>query len=466
MIDPAWLAGVERRVGRWLARGVGPGWVVGVSGGSDSVGLLRVLHALAPRLGLRLTVAHLDHGVRGASARADAAFVAELAAAMGLPTEQGRWSPAREGHFEADARAARLAFLADVARRRGASAVVLGHTRDDQAETVLFRVVRGTGLRGLAGIPARRPLGPGLVLLRPLLDVSRDDLRAHLADLGQPYRDDATNADVRQARARIRHDLLPRIEAGFNPRAGEALARLAALAAASYADQMRQARRLARSAVRPGPDGSLTLDGPKLAAAPAVRRLEAVRLAWRCRGWPERDMTASRWRRLARLAISAVGPEGPVDIGSGVVAHRDGPRLVLHRTGPAPTRPDPPAAVPLTVPGSAAWEGGRLVVTVCSDDPRDETIDLDRLRPPLLVRAPGPGDRFDPLGMGGRTRPLNDFFRGRRVGRAERSRTPLLCDAEGIVWVVGHRIAERVRQTRTTVRTVGLRWASAPVSSG
>ena len=147
----AWLEPVRRRVRRWCARGAGTAWVVAVSGGSDSVGLLRVLHALAPELGLTLSVAHLDHGARGEASRADAAFVEDLAGSLGLPFDLGRWQPTRAGHFEADARRARYDWLLATARARGATAVAVGHTLDDQAETILHRIVRGTGLRGLVG---------------------------------------------------------------------------------------------------------------------------------------------------------------------------------------------------------------------------------------------------------------------------------------------------------------------------
>src|SRR5512135_1419552 len=143
-VTAPWLEQVERTVMRWLGSGLGSAWVVAVSGGSDSVGLLRALHAMGSKIGLRLSVAHLDHGVRGESARADAAFVAGLAEALELPFDRGHWQPTRAGHFEADARRARYGWLAGVARVRGAAAVAVGHTRDDQAETILHRIVRGT----------------------------------------------------------------------------------------------------------------------------------------------------------------------------------------------------------------------------------------------------------------------------------------------------------------------------------
>ena len=116
------------------------------------------------------------------------------------------------------------------------------------------------------------------------------------------------------------------------------------------------------------------------------------------------------------------------------------------------------------MPGSATWGAGRIVTVLEPQGPCDETIDLDRVALPLQVRAPVPGDHFAPLGMGGKSTPLNDFFRGRKVARDERRRTPLLCDAVGIVWVAGHRIAERVKVTEQTRKTLGLRWERGPAN--
>ena len=214
-----WIDRVERRVARWCKHGLGKAWVLAVSGGGDSVGLLRVLHELSGPLGLRLSVAHLDHGVRGDEARADAAFVAAVAGSLGLPFILGSWRPTRSGHFESDARRARYQWLTEVARVHGASVIAVGHTSDDHTETILHRIIRGTGLRGLAGIPSRRVLSscPRLTLARPLLGVSRHEVRTYLDALKQPFRDDASNADLSRTRARIRHNLLPKLAAEYNP---------------------------------------------------------------------------------------------------------------------------------------------------------------------------------------------------------------------------------------------------------
>ena len=451
MPERPWTERVDRRLRRWAVGS--PAWVVAVSGGGDSVALLRVLHGAAPAIGLRLSVAHLDHGARGEASRADAAFVADLAETLGLPCDLGRWAPARPGHFEADARRARYAWLAGVARARGASAVAAGHTRDDQAETVLHRVVRGTGPHGLAGIPPRRTLAPGLTLVRPLLDVSRAELRDYLDALGQPSREDASNADLSRTRARLRHDLLPKLADDYNPNVADALARLAKFAARERRHRLRDLERL--SAWTVGPD-EIVFQTRQLEPLPGWLRAEAIRSAWRGAGWPEGAMDARRWQRLAR-AVRRRHPRR-FDAGAGVSAEVGPEFFTLSRATGPPEAPPPRLNIPLTLPGAADWPGGRVVVTTEPDAPRDETVDLDRLDPPLCVRSPEPGDRFAPLGLNGRSQPLNDFFRGRHVSRDARAGAALVCDASGIVWVVGQRIADRVKLTNETTRRAGLRW--------
>jgi tRNA(Ile)-lysidine synthase len=424
------------------------------------------MHALAPGLALRLSVAHLDHGVRGEAARADAAFVAGLAAALGLPLDLGQWQPDRSSHFEADARRARYAWLAGVARARGATAIAVGHTRDDQAETILHRIVRGTGLRGLAGIPARRPLAEGLTLVRPLLDVTRDEIRAYLATLGQSYRDDASNADTTRTRARIRNDLLPRIAREYNPRVAEALVRLGTLAGAVERGLEATLIELEQAVQISAEEDRIILKRPVFLQAPRFLQADILRRFWRRAGWPEAGMDARRWRRLAVLAKR----DGiKASVGGGVLFSTHDLFIGLERvkTPPPPPstadgEPSPEAAVALEVGGAAAWQGGWVVATLVPDVPRDETIDLDRLELPLFVRGPVAGDRFEPLGMKGQSMPLNDFFRGRGLTIEQRRVIPLVCDQRGIVWVVGHRIADRVRRTDATRRALGLRFEAGP----
>jgi tRNA(Ile)-lysidine synthase len=289
------------------------------------------------------------------------------------------------------------------------------------------------------------------------LEVGRAELGEYLAALEQPYRVDASNADLSRTRARIRHDLLPRLAAGYNPKVAEALVRLGELAGASQRDHRRRVRALERSASRPGGRDELVLDRDELARLPRFLRAEVLRHAWRRAGWPEAGMGADQWHRLADLAHR---PDARPMIVRGI-AVTPGPLLVLSRPAPVEQRaqiPSPNAAVSLELPGVAPWLDGRIIATLDPDAPRDEVIDLDALAPPVCVRAPVAGDRFEPLGMGGQGTPLNDFFRGRRVPREHRGRVPLVCDRSGIVWVVGHRIAHHVRLTAASRRTVGLRW--------
>jgi tRNA(Ile)-lysidine synthase len=445
--------------------------VVAVSGGGDSVGLLRVLRSLSVRIGLSLSVAHLDHGARGEASRADAEFVAELARSLGLAFDLGQWRPTRAGHFESDARRARYHWLTEVARSRKASIVAVGHNRNDQAETILHRIVRGTGPSGLAGIPATRQLASDpatITLVRPLLTVSRAEIRDYLAGLGQPYREDQSNTDRTRTRARIRNDLLPRLATEYNPRVAEALVRLGSLTAAFQRAVDADVRKLVRASIITRTSNALVLKHPYLSSIPPFLRAEVLRGAWRSAGWPEAGMSAKRWQRLAALAGEKEFP--PVEIGEHVTVSTEQYFLVLRRSpvhesiplsNPIPVEP-----IPLEVPGTAfvPWAGCRIDARMdLAAEPLDtELIDFDQVQLPLHVRPPAPGDRFQPLGMGGSTTPLADFFRGRHIPREGRARTPLVCDQLGIIWVAGHRIADRVKLTPSTQRSLCLRLSSGP----
>jgi tRNA(Ile)-lysidine synthase len=466
-VRESWMDRVERRLAAWCERRLGRTWVVAVSGGSDSLGLLLLLHELSRPLALTLSVAHLHHGTRGTEGQADALFVSELAASLGLPFDRGDWRHARKAHFEVDARLARLDWLLQVAQARNASVVALGHTLDDQAETILQRVIRGTGLRGLAGMPPIRRLAadPTPVLARPLLDVSREETRRFLAERGQPFREDPTNANLECTRARIRHDLLPKLAREYNCDVAGAIIRLGALAAAADRALDTDLRQLERRALVDCEPDSIVFDRPYLKSLSRFLRTEVLRRSWRRAGWAERSMSARRWNRIAALAGQR--DVAKMEIGAGIEAATDRRLLILRqRTKGELCRGDSRGTglVPLIVPGrtSIGWAGGALDSQI---DPGttvlyDETIDVDCLLPPLLVRMPAAGDRFNPLGLGNRTQALADFFRGRHVPPSGRSRTPLVCDQAGIVWVVGLRIAERVKMTERTQHTLGLSWTA------
>lgn len=291
------------RVSRCLSASGGGGLVVAVSGGPDSVALVRAA-ALARPDDDPFVVAHLDHGLRGADGRVDAEFVASLVRTIpGAVVRIGQRDVGtlarREGaNLEAMARRERYHWLGQIARECGARRVATGHTADDQAETVLQRLLRGTGLQGLRGIAARRELARGVELIRPLLSTTRAEVLDFLVTLGQPYREDASNGDLRLTRNRIRHELLPHLAARYNPAVSRALTRLAAQAEESYHDELAAASALVVAAERPRAGRLLVFDRSTLAAAPRRVLRAAFRMLWEREGWPRDAMGHAGWERL------------------------------------------------------------------------------------------------------------------------------------------------------------------------
>jgi tRNA(Ile)-lysidine synthase len=251
--------------------------VVGLSGGADSVALVDALASLRRRRGFRVVAAHLDHGLRPGAAD-EAAFCRELCETLGVPLRAGtadvRARARRErGGLEQAARRERYAFLRRVMDEEAAAAIAVAHTRDDQAETLLLRLLRGAGATGLAGM---RPRSGDVV--RPLLAVSRPEVLAHLRERGLAWREDPSNADPAHRRNRVRHELLPYLEERFNPRIRASLARTAAVLADEAAHVRAEAEALlARIAREEG--GALALRRTPLAEAPAAVARAAIRQA-------------------------------------------------------------------------------------------------------------------------------------------------------------------------------------------
>jgi tRNA(Ile)-lysidine synthase len=321
--------------------------LVGVSGGADSIALLVALAALASRRARgRILVGHAHHGLRP-EADDDLRFVASLAADLGVEivTERlGLGGAAGNGGEGLEARARRLRYewLGRMAHERGARHLLVAHTADDQAETILHRALRGTGVAGLAGMKSARRFIDGVALLRPLLGVRRARLRRFLVERGLAWREDASNADPRFSRAFLRHEVLPRLEAGAWPAATEALVRLgqqaglvsAALDSAAGVLLDHHARRLA--------DGVVSLDAAALAGLDPHLLAAMFVALWRQEGWPERDMTAAHYARLVALLTAAerqeaaticlpggvrgsVTPSGSLELHPGVSRGENGP---------------------------------------------------------------------------------------------------------------------------------------------
>jgi len=286
--------------------------LVAVSGGADSVALVRALHRLSVGGEGRLMVAHFNHGLRGAESDGDQAFVEELGRELGLRVvaerSEGGKERGRDGaNSEESLRELRYQFLARVADESGARYVATAHTADDQVETVMHNILRGTGLAGLAGVPRTRPLTGAATLIRPLLCVSRAEVLEYLAGLGQGYREDSSNASTEYTRNRIRRELLPYLESNFNPQVREALTRLSQIAGAANEWMEHEAQLALGAMVRPMEDG-IELDAHALGSQPAFLAQLVLRALWRQQGWPLQDMSHEKWTQL--LAFAATSADG------------------------------------------------------------------------------------------------------------------------------------------------------------
>ena len=306
-----------------LAQWQGLTVVVAISGGADSVSLAHALSVLAVRGEARLVLAHFDHRWREESVE-DARFVEQLAGQLGWKFVQGQ---AVEPGVQSEqlARQQRYAFLLDVARSEGARFVVTAHTADDQVETILDRILRGTGLRGLAGIPRTRVLDEGIVLLRPLLCCSQSDLRQYLAELGQPWREDPSNQNTDFTRNRIRQVLLPLLRSDFQPSVEESLRNLAELAGQTQQFLGQLAGELAAAAVtveRDREQETVTISLPAVApAAPLVVR-EMLVETWCRLSWPRQAMGMRQWNLLEEMLLDPAAP-GQQTFPGNVLARRD-----------------------------------------------------------------------------------------------------------------------------------------------
>jgi len=278
--------------------------LLAVSGGADSVALARAIAAVRQPGDGRVIVGHFNHRLRGAASDADETFVRTLADQLSCQCLVGHadndLNATGGDGLEAAARDARYAFLATAASEWGARYLVTAHTADDQVETVLFNILRGTGLAGLAGIPRLRTLTPATTIVRPLLGFTRSEITAYLTAKNQDFRHDPSNDTADYTRNRIRLELLPQLENDYNPRVRDALLRLAQ--AANQADDFveQQAESALYSAARKIPNG-FELDLKRLAHLhPTVIR-HALTLLWREAHWPLQDMSFDKWESLVAL---------------------------------------------------------------------------------------------------------------------------------------------------------------------
>ena len=430
--------------------------IVALSGGPDSVALTWLLGELA-ETGLVSVVglAHFNHRLRETALR-DEAFCCDVAARLALPIETGSadiraLASERRSSIEDAAREARYAFLEQAADRLGADRIAVGHTRNDQAETFLLRVVRGAGPRGLASIHPR--VGR---IIRPLIDTTREEVLEYLARQGLVYCDDETNRDLGNPRNRVRLELLPYLRQHLAPDIVAVLAREAAIARddAEWLEQeaAEQESRCVRS-----DRASIDLDAGALGGLPPAVARRVIRRAL-LRAAPGRFVSFEHVEAV--LDLSRQGARGGIDL-AGQRATRRGDRITLtHGARAAESRPavsDRAQTLPVpgdVVLGDLGWaiaaerrvaDDGMLAGL--SARALEVAVDAAAVAEPLSVRTRRPGDALHPLGLGGRKK-LQDLFVDKKIDRSERDRTPLVVDAmDRIVWVVGLTIEESAQVT-------------------
>lgn len=296
--------------------------IVAVSGGADSVALLRLLKDLQEELGLTLLVGHFDHRLRTDSAE-DARWVAAMCEELKIAYEIGvatleEMSSAKG--IEESARRKRYAFLNNLAQANSCTQICVAHTQNDQVETVLHHIARGTGLKGLAGIPKQREIGDGIKVIRPLLNFRRETLLSYLAELKQDYRSDSTNKDTSFTRNRIRHEILPELRSQLNPQLDTALLKLAEQSAeAQEAIDAIAAAKLKDSQVITSTHSSLRLNVTLLRKQPRAIVVAAIMQLWERQRWPRKRMSQEHWRKLADLILGenhrgGVSCPGPIQV--------------------------------------------------------------------------------------------------------------------------------------------------------
>jgi tRNA(Ile)-lysidine synthase len=421
---------------------------VAVSGGADSVALLRAMLQLRLELGLVLSVIHVHHGIRGTEADADAVFVEALASEHGLDFHHSRVdAPAvsREKRLslEAAGRHVRYGYFNQLIENGALDKVATAHTLDDQAETVLLRIIRGAGLNGIAGIyPTLADPDEGKVrIIRPLLGTRRAELLDFLASLGQPWREDATNADVSFSRNRVRHELLPLLERNYNASVRDVLNNLASIARADSELITDLADKAAKDIL--DPDARHLRVAPLLQLPLALQRQVLISAASSVAGTRLTFEEVEDLRRLAAGEISARDlPRGVkvrrVRVGDSFVLCFESPRSSVADTAPRQYRHV------LSVPGEVyVPESGDLIRTtlVALNSASNgynaaASIDASLVKNGLILRNWHPGDRFRPL-HSKRQEKLKRLFQENKVPSDQRATWPVLLHGEDIVWVKG-----------------------------
>jgi len=429
---------------------------IAVSGGPDSVALLHLLAGVAEEYALTLFVLHLNHGMRGKEADRDEAFVRKTAESMAIPFDSERVSipdlrQERGGSLEDLCREERYAFFERAARRHGLDRIALGHTLSDQAETVIMRLLRGSGLEGLKGF---LPVRDGMYI-RPLMEVTRDEVASFLEERTISYVTDSSNKDTAYLRNRIRSELIPRLKT-YNARLEETIGRTAQIL--RMEDDF-----IAESVANVISEWGVDLQAVRL----PVSRLKELHPALLLRliktlleGYsPGKNGIGYLHVRAVVDLIESPGPSASADLPFNLTARREYDDLVIGLKGESSSGCD--FAYEVRIPGSVdiTETGRRMIFSLAGADeadPRSENpvfMDCSAVRPPLVVRSIRPGDRIQPLGMEG-SKKVATLLVDEKVPKARRRSIPLLADRVSVLWIPGVRLSDRVKMTDMTEKVV------------
>ncbi|MCK4597031.1 tRNA lysidine(34) synthetase TilS, partial [bacterium] len=425
-----------------------------VSGGPDSMALLYLMRELQKDYKIKLAVAHLDHMLRGRQSAGDAAFVKKTAIGLSIPviTEKKdvkRIAGSRRMSAEEAAREVRYDFYRRAAKKTGANKIATGHNADDQAETVLMRILRGAGSTGLSGIPPVRGL-----IVRPLIQVRRRQIETYLRRHRLRPRQDLTNRELRLLRNRVRRELIPLLEKRYNPNIVETLNRIGRLESEEKAYFQDLSRSLLDTLVKKDLNGKIVLDLSSFADYFNIAGKFLIRELIRSTKGDLRRIGHDHVDLVFRLARDgSVGSR--VHLPDGVVVERAAKGLIFRMSLPHPfcRAVELPGKKELTSLG-LIWRAELIArgQIPCPPRGRDEFeafLDWAKLRGPFVLRTRKRGDRFRPLGMNG-TRKLSDYLIDRKIPRIQRDEIPLLVGKDGIVWVVGQGIADSCKVTEKT----------------
>ena len=443
--------------------------IVAVSGGPDSVALLRALILLSSEYQLHLTTAHLNHGLRGTEAEEEENFVRRISRALGITcickTVDIRMLQIGKGRsLEEIGREERYRFLNETAEACGARKIATGHHRDDQAETVLINLIRGSGIAGLKGIaPVRDDR-----IIRPLLDVSRGEILEFLNREGFAYRVDSSNTDPIYLRNRIRNDLIPDLEASYNPRIVTGLCHMAEIVRREDDYLQNVVRQILHGwGIIPGADEIHLPTRAFLEFHEAIQGriikclIEAATPSGKGIGFRHIEAV------LALLRPPYHDRKTSLDLPCLICVEKEEGALRISRRGHRQTRRDKRRdrilptgySYSVEVPGAVYIpEIDRHIRIEFVDNPglltmrstpRVAFLDYARISPPLVLRNVKPGDRIEPLGLG-ETKRIKSYFIDRKIPRECRRRIPLLVDSRSILWIAGEMISDRVKVTEQT----------------